>query len=182
MMSVVTPHSGPVQIEPVTATTRPVAESLLQLYVHDLSQFRLSRPDEAGRFNHDERYAAFFADPDRCVYLFRDELGPIGFGLIRGLSEPRRLMAGFFVVRGVRRRGVGRDSALALLRRHRGAWEIPFQEENAGAARFWRQLADAAVGSRWTEERRPVPMKPDIPDDVWITLDSTQMSSDPRTS
>jgi predicted acetyltransferase len=159
----------------VTNLTRPVVENLLQLYIHDLSQFRASRPDEAGRFNHDERYAVFFYDPDRCAYLFRDESGPVGFGLVRGLSESRRLMAGFFVVRGVRRLGVGHDAALEMLRRHPGIWEIPFQDENAGAARFWRQLAAAVAGESWSEDRRPVPMKPHIPMDVWITLDSSKM-------
>jgi len=179
-MTVVT-SSSPVHLELATAQSRPVVENLLQLYIHDLSQFRMSRPDEAGRFNHDERYAVFFSDSDRCAYLFRDESGPVGFGLIRGLNASRRLMAGFFVVRGVRRHGVGHDAALAMLRRHPGVWEIPFQEENAGAARFWRELAGLAVGSKWTEDHRPVPTKPDIPDDVWITLDSSEMLSDAPT-
>jgi predicted acetyltransferase len=177
MMSVVAGPSTPVQLELVTTLTQPVVEKLLQLYIHDLSQFRFSRPDEAGRFNHDDRYAVFFSDPDRVAYLFRDDSGPVGFGLVRGLNETRRLMAGFFVVRGSRRLGVGHGAALAMLRRHPGVWEIPFQDENAGAARFWRELATSAVGENWTEDRRPVPMKPHIPDDVWITLDSSGMST-----
>jgi predicted acetyltransferase len=176
MMAIVARPTRTVVLELVTAQSRPVVENLIQLYIHDLSQFRLTRPDTMGRFNHDERYAVFFSDPDRCAYLFRDESGPVGFGLVRGLSESRRLMAGFFVVRGVRRLGVGHAAALEMLRRHRGTWEIPFQDENAGAARFWRELATLAAGPNWSEERRPVPMKPQIPDDVWITVDSSTMS------
>jgi len=167
----------PVVLELATTATRPIVQNLLQLYVHDLSQFRLSRPDEEGRFNHDERYAPYFSDPDRCAYLFRDASGPMGFGMVRGLREDRRLMAAFFIVRGVRRLGLGREAALAMLRHHVGVWEIPFQEENSGAARFWRGVADAAVGHEWTEERRPVPIKPHIPDDVWITLDSSRTAT-----
>ena len=174
-MTEVSPSSVSVALEIVDSTSRPIAENLLQLYIHDLSQFRLSRPDQFGRFDHDDRYAGFFSDPDRCAYLFRDESGPIGFGLVHGLKEPRRLMAGFFVVRGVRRLGIGRQGALEILRRHPGPWEIPFQEENGGAARFWREVATLAVGNDWTEDRRPVPMKPHIPHDVWITLNSTRM-------
>jgi predicted acetyltransferase len=174
-MTFVAAQRSPLHVELVTEETRPIVENLLQFYIHDLSQFRLSRPDEVGRFNHDDRYAVFFSDPDRCGYLFRDESGPVGFGLIRGLRDSRRMMDGFFVVRGVRRLGVGRDAALAMLRRHPGVWEIPFQDDNAGAARFWRELATTAVGEVWIEDRRPVPMKPHIPDDVWITLDSSTM-------
>ena len=176
-MTDVNPRSEWIELELVANESRLIVENLLQLYIHDLSQFRFSRPNETGRFDHDDRYAVFFTDPDRCAYLFRDDSGPVGFGLVRGLSEHRRLMAGFFVVRGARRRNVGHDAALELLRRHPGVWEIPFQEENAGAARFWRVVADAAVGAEWTEDRRPVPMKPHIPDDVWITLDSTSLSA-----
>ena len=175
MMTVVPSSSVPITIELVTPKSRPIVENFIQLYIHDLSQFRLSRPDQFGRFNHDDRYAGFFTDPDRIAYLFRDESGPLGFGLVLGLKEQRRLMAGFFVVRGVRRLGVGRQAALQMLGRHPGVWEIPFQEENGGAARFWRELATEAVGTTWTEERRPVPMKPHIPHDVWITLDSTHL-------
>jgi predicted acetyltransferase len=175
MMTVVT-SSNPVTLERVGVDTRSIVEHLLQLYVHDLSQFRLTRPDETGRFSHDERYVSYFSDPDRCAYLFRDDAGPVGFALVRGLSEERRLMAGFFVVRGARRSGVGRDAALAILRRHPGLWEIPFQDENVGAASFWRELARSAAGTNWIEERRPVPMKPHIPDDVWITLDIAEMA------
>jgi predicted acetyltransferase len=176
-MTDVNPPSESVELELVTDASRPTLENLLQLYIHDLSQFRFSRPDETGRFNHDDRYAVFFTNPDRCGYLFRDQSGPVGFGLVRGFSEHRRLMAGFFVVRGARRHHVGHAAALELLRRHPGVWEIPFQEENAGAARFWRAVANAAVGTEWSEDRRPVPTKPHIPDDVWITLDSSTLSS-----
>ncbi len=84
-------------------------------------------------------------------------------------------MAAFFIVRGVRRKRFGHNAALEMLRRHPGVWEIPFQEVNAGAACFWRELAELAVGHEWTEETRPVPMKPQIPDDVWITLNTAHL-------
>jgi predicted acetyltransferase len=80
------------------------------------------------------------------------------------------LMFEFFVVRAVRARGVGRAAAEALFALHPGAWEIPFQEENATAARFWRGVAAGAARDGVREERRPVPGKPHIPDDVWLAV------------
>lgn len=53
-----------------------------------------------------------------------------------------------------------------------GKWGIAFQEENPGAARFWRRVATNAVGPAWVEEPRPVPGQPDLPPDIWIFLDS----------
>ena len=79
-----------------------------------------------------------------------------------------------FVVRAVRRLGVGRTAALHTLAGHGGRWEVAFQEENHGAARFWRRVADDAVselGARTREQLRPVPGKPQVPPDTWLVLD-----------
>jgi predicted acetyltransferase len=107
---------------------------------------------------------------DRCGYLIVSHEAPVGFAMVRGLSGQMRVVGEFFVVRAVRRRGVGRRAAAQLLRLHPGRWEIPFQEENPGAAGFWRRVAADLVGSSWREDRRPVPGKPHLPPDVWLRL------------
>jgi predicted acetyltransferase len=53
---------------------------------------------------------------------------------------------------------------------HPGEWDIAFQESNAAAGRFWRGVASAVAADSWHEERRPVPGKPDVPPDVWLTF------------
>ena len=62
------------------------------------------------------------------------------------------------------------EAALELLRLHPGCWGIPFQEENQGAARFWRRVATDIAGAACQEERRPVPGKQEIPPDTWLLL------------
>ncbi|MEO9180653.1 MAG: GNAT family N-acetyltransferase [Acidimicrobiales bacterium] len=161
-----------VTVELVSPASRPILENLLQLYMHDLSEFRGSVPNQRGRFGGDGRYASYVSDPDRCAYIVRHLNQPSGFALVRGLSEDRRVVGGFFIVRSLRRHGLGRDAALALLRRHPGPWEIAFQEENPRAATFWRGVASDLLGDDWSEERRPVPNKAHLPEDVWITMDS----------
>ena len=79
-------------------------------------------------------------------------------------------MSEFFVVRGARRQGVAGAAVRELFARHQGDWEIPFQDNNVAAARFWRRLAAAIAGDAVRESFRPVPNKPEIPPDVWITL------------
>lgn len=74
-------------------------------------------------------------------------------------------------LRHYRRSGLGRRTALEVLRGRPGRWEIAFQGENPAAARFWRQIAAEVAGGDWTEQRRPVPDKPHLPPDVWLTLD-----------
>jgi predicted acetyltransferase len=163
----------------LTPETRPVVERLWQLYRHDLSEFRGTHgpsgfrgvlPDEEGTFKLRGLVPFLEADPDRWGYLFSSGSSPVGFALIAGLSSDKRLMSEFFVVRGARRQGLGRAAVRELFSLHPGEWEIPFQESNDGAARFWRGVAVAAAGDSWREERRPVPGKPSVPPDVWLKL------------
>jgi predicted acetyltransferase len=159
-----------VELRPLTAETRPVVEQLWQLYRHDLSEFRDSHPDEHGRFH--ERTLAPYLEPDddRAAYLlYRDER-PVGFAFVSRLVSGPILMSEFFVVRSVRRQGIAAAAVDRLFALHPGTWEIAFQERNAGAARFWRQTAERAARDGVREELRPVPGKPHIPHDVWLTV------------
>jgi len=157
-------------LDRMTDADRPVAERLWQLYQHDMSEFRGSFPSPEGLFKAG-RLPTFFADPERCGYLVESSSGPAGVVYVRGVHTEPRVMGEFFVVRAARRSGVGREAALSAMRLHPGRWEIPFQEENPGAAAFWRRVATDLVGSGWSEERRPVPDKPHIPPDVWLMLE-----------
>lgn len=129
-----------------TGQQRHAAERLWQLYRHDLSEFRGSMPDEDGSFT----------------------LGR--FPSFRGLAREPKVIGEFFVVRAVRRQRVGYEAAIKLLRLRPGQWEIAFQEENKGAAVFWRRVAADMPDAAVTEERRPVPGKPAIPPDTWLVL------------
>ncbi|HEX4699134.1 MAG TPA: GNAT family N-acetyltransferase [Actinomycetes bacterium] len=163
----------PVALTPVTDTTRPVLERLWQLYLHDLSEFRGTMPDEHGLFKAGRLPGYLVDDEDHGAYLIGTggTGGTVaGFALLRGLVHEPRTIGEFFVLRAVRRHRVGHDAAVTTLREHPGAWEIAFQEENPGAARFWRQVATDVAGTSWREERRPVPGKPEIPPDVWLML------------
>ena len=166
-------------LHPVTADQHPLLERLDQLYRHDLSQFRDTLPDEEGRFR--TRLADYLPaepDPDRRAYLVRHDGAVAGFALVRGLVEPPRHLGEFFILRALRRHGVGHAVVRELFRLHPGPWQIAFQEENPGAARFWRTVATDAVGSAWHEERRPVPDKDWLPPDVWLFLDTAGSTVD----
>jgi predicted acetyltransferase len=163
-------------VQQVGAAGWPVVAQLFPFYVHDLSQFRGTLPDATGslRFKNDV-FRPYVEDTtgDHVGYLAWQDDHPVGFALVHGVLEGPRRMGHFFVVRGVRRTGVGRDLALDVVGRHQRPWQIAFQEENPGAARFWRGIADTAFGDDWAEELRPVPGKPELPPDVWIVAPAT---------
>jgi predicted acetyltransferase/ADP-ribose pyrophosphatase YjhB (NUDIX family) len=145
-----------------------VVEHLWQLYFHDLSEFRGTTPRPDGTFRRGHLGWYDRDDQDRVAYVARLGDRPVGFALVRGLTGDSRHMGEFFVVRAARRDGIARAFAEYVVRAHLGPWEIAFQEDNARAARFWRRLG-AEVLTGIAEELRPVPDKPYIPPDVWLT-------------
>ncbi|WP_055588051.1 GNAT family N-acetyltransferase [Peterkaempfera griseoplana] len=162
---------------------RPVIERLVQLYRHDMSEFLGHLPGDDGLFTF-RQLPLFFSEPDRRALLIHHGPTLAGFALTRPLPDGATSISAFFVVRALRRHGVGLRAALELLRSRPGPWAIAFQQANAGAGRFWRQVAGAAVGTAWSEEQRPVPppAPPGLPPDVWILLDTGPSASPASTS
>jgi len=152
-----------------SADDRPVLERLWLMFRHDLSGFRGVLPNPDGAFRS-ERLEAAFSDPDWVAYLVMRGDRPVGFAVVRSLGGPVRVLNSFFVVRGARRAGVGLRAVREVVARHPGSWEVAFQDDNLAAVSFWRRVATEIAGDAWAEERRPVPGRPDLPPDVWISF------------
>ncbi|WP_340559764.1 GNAT family N-acetyltransferase [Streptomyces sp. GSL17-111] len=151
------------------STDRPTVERLWLLFRHDLSEFDGHLPRADGTFD-DHRLRLAFTAPGWAPYLLTSAARPAGFAFVRGLDAPTRVLNSFFVVRGARRTGIGLHAVREIVARHPGPWDIAFQDANRAAARFWRRVATELTGDAWTEERRPVPGRPQLPPDVWISF------------
>jgi predicted acetyltransferase len=158
-------------VREVGEESRQVIERLAQLERHDLSEFRGTLPNDDGLYAI-PWLPLFFEEPERRSYLIHFDGALAGFTLTRPLEAEATSITAFFIVRALRRKGVGHQAALLLLRQQPGRWGIAFQEANRGAARFWRRVATDAVDSDWVEDPRPVPGKPGEPPDIWIFLDT----------
>ena len=159
-----------IELRELTEERHEIAERFWQLFLHDLSSFRDSHPDEEGSFKRAHLEPFLVHDPDRVAYLVYGPTGPVGFAFVDGLAADVRRFDQFFIVRSQRRTGAASAAAEATVRRHPGRWEVGFQNENPTAARFWRRLA-ADIGSNSEERLQPVPDKPHIPDDVILAFD-----------
>lgn len=169
---------------PATPEDTAVLERLWLLFRHEMSGITATLPDPDASFRR-ERLDAALTDPGWCGVLAHAtppraddgtpaEPRPVGFALVRGLPRPTRVLNSFFVVGGARRAGVGRRLAAEVLARFPGAWEVAFQDANTPAVSFWRKVATDAVGQAWTEEHRPVPGRPDLPRDTWISFTTSR--------
>lgn len=162
------PH---VSVRPATTADQSLVERLWLMFRHDLSEYDEILPDADGTFLA-ERPRAALADADWAAYVVTVDTRPAGLALVRGLTGPKRVLNTFFVVRGARRVGVGLGAVQQVMARHPGPWKVAFQDVNTAAVRFWRRVATEVAGDAWTEERRPVPHRPDLPPDVWISFEA----------
>jgi len=155
-----------------TPPDRPIVERLWLMFRHDLSEFTGQLPNPDGTFRS-ERVEAAFTDPGWAAYLLLNDGRPAGLALIRGLTSRTRTLNSFFVVRGARRTGIGLRAVSELVAQYPGPWQVAFQDANVTAVRFWRRVAQEIAGTAWTQERRPVPGRPDLPPDVWISFEAS---------
>ena len=165
------PATSPVVLVPVTRSDRAVLSNLGQLYRHDLSEALGHLPNDDGTFNN-RRLDAFFvgADPGHEARLITVAGRTGGFVLTGVEPDGTRVLSDFFVVRALRRTGVGRAAAVAAFTAYRGPWVVAFQDYNPGARAFWEGVADLVAEGDWHTEHRGVPGKPELPPDTWISL------------
>ena len=167
-----TPH---VHVRPATPADRPTVERLWLMFRHDMSGFETREqhqlPNPDGTFRSERVDAAFDGrDGDWAPYLFGSGERPVGFAFVRGVGSATRILNSFFVVRGARRGGVGMRAVRDVVARHPGEWEVAFQDGNPGAVAFWRRVGEELAPGEWGEERRPVPGRPDLAPDVWVSF------------
>jgi predicted acetyltransferase len=158
-----------VSLRPTVAADDQLVDRLWQLYVHDLSETRLSLPNAQGLYKPGH-LAWFRSEPDSWPgFLVMYGAAPAGFAFVGiNWNGGKRTIGEFFIVRALRRRGVGERVARELIARYPGDWEIAFQDDNRGAPEFWKRVVSGLVGDAWREEWRPVPEKPQIPPDHWL--------------
>ena len=159
------PAARDVVVRPAAAGEWPVVERLVQLYLHDLSEFRRALPGPDGLLPF-PALPSFRTAPGRRAWLLERGGGLAGFALTRPWERGGTSLSAFFVVRALRRTGTGRTAALQLLGGAPGRWGVAFQEANPGAGRFWRRTADLAAPGAWVEEP-PAPGSAD----TWLVLD-----------
>lgn len=129
----------------VGAEDKPVIARLLQLYLHDFSEFEPRELSAHGTFDY-PWLDSYFTSPDREAHLITVDGRPAGFALARrdvpGYEDAWNVSE-FFVVRGHRGRGTAAQAARLLFQRHPGPWTLSYLPANPAASRFWPDLVGA---------------------------------------
>ena len=143
----------------VPDTQRHVIANLLQLYLHDFSEYAgadtpYAQLEETGIFSY-PHFENYWADPTRVPLLIRANSHIAGFALIHAVSALDRpvdhCVGEFFIVRKFRRTGVGAAAAKMIFALYPGRWEVPVRSYNGPALAFWPiAIAAAEVGAATT--------------------------------
>ena len=134
-----------------TISEKPIIGRLLQLYLHDFSEFATDGDstwdvNNEGIFQH-KYFDSYWEDPGREPLLFRMDNQIVGFASLNNWSASglgaERSIGDFFVMRKYRRVGLGKCAALEIIRNRPVIWEIPVRDYNRPALSFWRSVVSS---------------------------------------
>ncbi|MEY4578845.1 MAG: hypothetical protein RL701_3548, partial [Pseudomonadota bacterium] len=149
-----------VTLQLVTRERESPLANLLELYVHDMSEWFPIQISEEGRFGY-AWLPTYWSDPEkRFPYLIYSEEGLSGFVLVtigsEGHADPNIIdVAEFFVLRRLRRSGVGRAAIQQLWDQRPGRWLVRVSEGNPAGQAFWSKVIRDYTADNFTEQRTP---------------------------
>lgn len=145
-----------------------VLDNMIQLYLHDFSEFEHEEIGADGRFKGWIEPDELFVEPRR-VFLIRSGSNIAGFAVMseggEALHDPEvesNWLEEFFILRAYRKRGVGEAAARELFTRFDGVWEVGEVRSNLGGIAFWRKIIERYTSGAYEEI--------EIEDDRWSGL------------
>lgn len=140
---------------------QPVLEHLLELYLHDFSEFESLDIGEDGLF----RYAYlphYWEDPNRYPFLIKANDKLAGFALLRFETNPTNGLGQmditeFFVLRQYRRQKVGSQAAMMLWDAFPGQWQVRILKTNKKAYPFWEKVIVDYTDNQYQEKQGEYP-------------------------
>jgi len=139
------------EIHPATPEQEPILRNMLELYIHDFSQFVPLELGPDGRFGYPS-LSLYWSDPDRFPLLIHTDGKLAGLALVKKESASSATgavwdLAEFFILRAYRRRGVGLKTAHQLWAKFPGPWQVRVMQSNQPACAFWQTAIEAFTGA-----------------------------------
>lgn len=139
-----------IELQPIPLEDKPVLRNLMELCLHDSSEFNGDEVGEHGLFGYN--YIDFYwVENGRFPFFVRVDGKLAGFVLVRTLDENTRSLAEFFILRKYRRKGIGRIVAHRVFNNFPGKWQIAQEAVNLPAQAFWRAVIGEYTNGRFQE-------------------------------
>ncbi len=145
--SEMTPPSARIDIIPASRDQAPILANLLQLYIHDFTEFFDLDTGADGRFSY-PHLPLYWSDPGRHPFLVEVDRKLAGFVLVKKDSGNRPFwdMAEFFILRNYRRHGIGTRVAHEVWKLFPGLWRVRVITSNTPAHLFWSRAISGFTG------------------------------------
>jgi predicted acetyltransferase len=145
-----TTSSVRVELIPALPEQEPILANLLELYAHDFSEFLGLKLGADGRFGY-AHLPLYWKEPDRHPFLAMVNGHWAGFVFVRRGSQMSGNesiwdMTEFFILRGYRRLGIGKQVAHEVWKQFPGTWEVRVIGRNRKAKDFWARAIGEFVG------------------------------------
>jgi predicted acetyltransferase len=141
---------GQIELIPAERHQQAIVANLLELYIHDFSEFLAVEIGANGRFGYKD-LPLYWSDPDRHPFLVNVDRKLAGLVFVRRFPEARGDealydMVEFFIMRRYRRLGAGTQVAHEVWRRFPGRWQVRVIELNVAGLSFWPRAISAFLG------------------------------------
>lgn len=142
-----------VTLQEPSRSDRSLIRRMMELYLHDFSEFDGSDLDEHGLFGYGD-LDYFWFEPTHAAFIIRVDEKLAGFVLVDNevvLEDSERSLTEFFVARKYRRQGVGRHAAVQVFERLPARWEVRVIAENVPGRDFWRKVLASYTSGKFQE-------------------------------
>lgn len=131
-----------IELQVPSRAERGLIRRMMELYLHDFSEFDGSDLDEHGFFGYDD-LDYFWFEATHAAFIVKADEKLAGFVLVDNdvlINGNERAITEFFVMRKYRRQGVGKQVAFAVFNRLPAKWEAAVIQANLLAQKFWRKI------------------------------------------
>lgn len=133
-----------IEIIKVTLPEKQILANLLELYLHDFSEFTHTAISADGKYGY-KYLDKYWTDSNRHPFLIKVDDEIAGFVLVN-LNDPEadaeniHAISEFFIMRKFRHQGIGTQVAIKVFDMFLGKWEILALDNNKVAQDFWEKV------------------------------------------
>ena len=142
-----------VKVTRAEQSDRLAIRNMIELYLHDLSEFDLEDVENNGLFGF-YFLDYFWHKPNYSAFVFRVNEKYAGFALVNDrvvFTESEQWMAQFFVLRKYRRGSVGSTAAIEIFNLIPARWEVAQEHNNLSAQKFWTSVISSYTKGKFIE-------------------------------
>ena len=132
-----------IKLAAVRTEDKELLWNINQKYLYEMTRFYDDPMDENGNY-HYGYFDDYFVNPKRTAYFIYDDETLVGFAFLCPYSyinqTPDYVLAEFTIFPSFRRRGFATKAMELIFLKHKGGWEIKYNENNEPAKRLWTRI------------------------------------------